>query len=339
MSMNIVKFSTFAILLFIAHWAIACKCSDRYKRLTMREYNTHTIFVGKLLSARTPPENSHAIELKYQVVTNYRNTPVGDTITVYRNDGCDLSTDAYLQIIGSEHLIYAQYNIGSYDWAVCAELSIPPRESLEALEEKIRKYPNHPSIDHAKNAIQTWQLIDEVKNRANKMIKSYHANGVLEAKGKLKNSMPDGEWKYYDEKGRLIETITYKEGIKWGKSKWNTYDSDTTYSVIRYYENDMEISSSTWTNGKLSSKSWGTGLIYVNSYRKSLSQISDGGISVFFNEKKEIINKQIYRLIDKEKIIYFTFLLVLKVSQHYSCQFAASQLSLYDVNSQYSSKY
>ena len=296
------------VLLLLSHWAIACRCTFDYRWLTMREYNTHTIFVGKLLSARTPPENPLTIELQYQVVTNYRNTPVGDTITVYRPDGCDVTTESYQQSIGKEHLIYGTYNMGSYDIGICAEYhNPPPRESLATYKGRLENAAPPPHIVVMyNNIIHTWQLIDEVKNRGNKMMKSYHANGVLEAKGKLKNSMPDGEWHYYDDKGRLLEKTTYKEGIKWGESWQYIYENDTLYSSMTYYKDDIGINTTAWANGELVSKSWGTTMVNVGSYRKSLSQLAESVTIVSYTAGNKIASKREMNLVDKEKRIYET---------------------------------
>jgi antitoxin component YwqK of YwqJK toxin-antitoxin module len=296
------------VLLFLSHWAIACKCIPNYRWLTMREYNTHTIFVGKLLSAYTPPENLLTIELQYQVVTNYRNTPVGDTITVYCS-ALGMTAESYQQLIGYETLIYTTYNLGSYHVVGLGHCPTypPPRVSVVTYKDRLKNSAPPPHIVVMyNNIIHTWQLIDDVKNRGNKMMKSYHANGVLEAKGKLKNSMPDGEWHYYDDKGRLIESIVYKEGIRWGESWQYIYENDTLYSSMTYYKDDIGINTTAWANGELVSKSWGTTMVNVGSYRKSLSQLAESVTIVSYTTGNKIASKREMNLVDKERRIYET---------------------------------
>ena len=223
-------------LLTLSHWAIASGCVPRYEWLTLREYNTHTVFVGKLLSAVDVPDGL-TVALKYQVVTNYRNTPVGDTITVYCSM-CEWSAEEYQQkAIGLEDMIYATYDSGSYG------LACPPflrRVSVKTYQERLQNPDILPyQAQICNNIIHSWALIDEVKQRGNKTIKSYHPNGVLEAKGKLKNSMPDGKWEYYDENGRLLEVVNYKEGVRWGESEGYYYENDTlrNNSFVNYENN------------------------------------------------------------------------------------------------------
>lgn len=281
----------------------------------MREYNTRTVFVGKLLSARTPPENLLTIELKYQVMTNYRNTPVGDTITVYRPDGCDVTTESYQQFIGKEHLIYPIYNMGSYAISICAEFQLPPPESVENWKKKLPLAQEANRLDIVEicnNVVHTWQLIEEVKQRGNKMIKSYYPNGVLEAKGKLKNSMPDGEWKYYDDKGRLLEKTTYREGIKWGESKYFYYENDT---LIGYgstiYENDLFTSGiSFYPNGSKAEEYLIIGYQKSNSYKKSLMQTPIISIEIQYRKDGSVREKREQKLLDavtRETETIFTF--------------------------------
>lgn len=286
---------------------MACKCMFGYEWLTMRTYNSRTAFVGKLLSASTPDEDQHAIVLQYQVVTNYRNTPVGDTITIYRTDGCDETTWAYQEFIGREALIYAIYDRGSYDMPICIELRFPPPEAVAASERKLLEDPNNPEVKKMHdNVVHTWELINRVKQRGNKMMRSYHANGVLEAKGRLKNTLPDGQWKYYDDQGRIVEVTNYREGIKWGKSKSYRYENDTTYLTVIDYEGDRGKSHISWINDKLYKKSWET-VVAVNSYKKSFSFISESSTEIYYDENKNIVSKRTSNLIDKEKGMYHTF--------------------------------
>lgn len=156
------------------------------------------------------------------------------------------------------------------------------------------------------NVVHTWDLINRVKQRGNKMMKSYHANGVLEAKGRLKNTLPDGQWKYYDDQGRVVEVTNYREGIKWGESKSYRYENDTTYLTVIDYEGDRGKSHISWINDKLYKKSWET-VVAVNSYKKSFSFISESSTEIYYDENKNIVSKRTSNLIDKEKTMYHIF--------------------------------
>jgi len=57
------------------------------------------------------------------------------------------------------------------------------------------------------------KYITEYRNdKINGIVKSYYENGILGASGNAKDSIKDGEFKYYDEKGNLIGTEYYKLG-------------------------------------------------------------------------------------------------------------------------------
>ena len=45
----------------------------------------------------------------------------------------------------------------------------------------------------------------------------FHENGQIAELGTIKNSMAEGVWKKWDEKGKLIERIKYKDGKKSGR--------------------------------------------------------------------------------------------------------------------------
>ena len=77
------------------------------------------------------------------------------------------------------------------------------------------------------NEVGTWRFYENNKLARKKKIKKkfcikifYHKNGVVESKGKTKTDIADktlhwyydGLWKYYNEKGKLLETRFYNSG-------------------------------------------------------------------------------------------------------------------------------
>ena len=282
-------------LLTLSHWAIASGCVPRAKWLTLREYNTHTVFVGKLLSAVDVPDGPFTVALKYQVVTNYRNTPVGDTITVYCSM-CEWSAEEYRQkAIGLEGMIYATYDRGSYGLACPPILNMT---KVEAYRQKLQD-PNWP-YPVSNIVIHSTLLVDEVKQRGNDTIQSYYPNGVLEAKGKLKNSMPDGKWEYYDENGRLLEVVNYKEGVRWGESKWYNYVGDTlTGYGNSIFDSGFFISSTSFRANGIKLGESRSIYIEVGSYKNPHTRITFMYSEISYDDNGNIMETIEQKLLDK----------------------------------------
>ncbi len=67
---------------------------------------------------------------------------------------------------------------------------------------------------------------------------SYYPNQLRKSEGNRLNFELDGEWKFYDKNGNLTNIITYKEGIKFGKSE--EYE-DCYLSKVQEFENGIQI--------------------------------------------------------------------------------------------------
>ncbi len=65
----------------------------------------------------------------------------------------------------------------------------------------------------------------------------YYADGSTRAEGPLYNGKPEGEWLFYDKKGRLTQTGFFREGRRHGL--WTKFDSKGN------------ISRKTFLNGRL----------------------------------------------------------------------------------------
>ena len=63
------------------------------------------------------------------------------------------------------------------------------------------------------NKAKTDHNADEVS----KTFVVFHDNGQIAELGMIKNNMAEGVWKKWDEKGKLLERIKYKNGKKSGK--------------------------------------------------------------------------------------------------------------------------
>lgn len=64
----------------------------------------------------------------------------------------------------------------------------------------------------------------------------YHANGLIAEEGLIVNNKPDGVWKKYDENGKLIGRIKYKNGSKSGK--WVVRDNQGNLLAKGRYDNE-----------------------------------------------------------------------------------------------------
>ncbi|MDB3887354.1 hypothetical protein N9344_00205 [bacterium] len=88
--------------------------------------------------------------------------------------------------------------------------------------EEIYKETNE-YYNHIKNLLYTKEIkinnkISEKRaysfqDNAKYILKTYHSNGKLNATGKIDDELKEGKWNYYDDKGKLINTEKYKNGL------------------------------------------------------------------------------------------------------------------------------
>ncbi len=125
----------------------------------------------------------------------------------------------------------------------------------------------------------------------------YHPNGkTAAAKGKYVNQKKDGEWKYYDQRGRLLSVETQKGGKVEGEKIYYYTDATTNAKGITEYVPGRKLKIENYKNGVLHGE---VKEYYSNGKLKMQGQYVDGNkdgrfISYYMNGKKEKIQTYKY---------------------------------------------
>lgn len=84
---------------------------------------------------------------------------------------------------------------------------------------------SHKDHYEVRQLYTTWQADDSV-GRMNKVVYNYYDNGTLQSYGKMKDGLPNGEWRYYDPVGKLNKYGNYVQGKRNGR--WLSGDLSKT---------------------------------------------------------------------------------------------------------------
>jgi hypothetical protein len=74
------------------------------------------------------------------------------------------------------------------------------------------------------------------QDEAVRHFEKYHSNGQLAEEGLIVNNRPDGTWKKFDNKGKLIAKTKYRDGQKMGK--WIIWNFDGSVLAKGRYNKD-----------------------------------------------------------------------------------------------------
>jgi antitoxin component YwqK of YwqJK toxin-antitoxin module len=69
----------------------------------------------------------------------------------------------------------------------------------------------------------------------NGLVINYYADGEVFSQGDYVNGMPNGNWTFYDEKGRKVTSGTLKDGVKEGA--WQIFSRYGQVIEVELYEN------------------------------------------------------------------------------------------------------
>jgi len=75
---------------------------------------------------------------------------------------------------------------------------------------------------------------------------NYYADGEVFSKGDYRNGLPNGEWEFFDEKGRKVTSGMLQDGVKEGA--WEIYYKNGQLTGIEVYSNGVLIQSRSGMN-------------------------------------------------------------------------------------------
>ena len=87
-------------------------------------------------------------------------------------------------------------------------------------------------LKYDNNLIMTFHFTDSTINTMQGLFTSYHKNGTIENNGTYNNNLEEGTWVKKDSLGRLVDSIIYKNGIKYNFAEWSYH----TNNQISNYE-------------------------------------------------------------------------------------------------------
>jgi len=120
--------------------------------------------------------------------------------------------------------------------------------------EKFERYDCSHSDHYETRQLKTFWEASDTLNRMNGDVINFYDNGTIQSSGKMKNGMPEGEWRFYDPNGKLNKYGYYVFGKRDGR--WLSGDlSKTKYlgeiclnpnmpdleEEIKYRENMLDI--------------------------------------------------------------------------------------------------
>ncbi len=85
---------------------------------------------------------------------------------------------------------------------------------------------------------------NDSSNELSRGVTSYHENGELKHQGFYNAGIKNGEWKEWDEQGRLIGTSKYLNGMKHGV--WRVFDQDGNKRMEMKFKNNEKTGTWSW---------------------------------------------------------------------------------------------
>ena len=197
----IVRSIKLCLLISFVFLSLVSYSCTRPKEITIEEFNRMDyIFIGTSVNIDETPYYIDMPDAYIKITFNVEKVFKGDTslktVSIYTPF---LSTLCRLEIKANQKwLIFASNSYSKF---------ITTKESSSIVYDSIK----NNSID----------LLSEISSYKNCYYIGHYSNGRVSGKGSLKNSKPDGLWKYYDDKGFLSYGGYYKDGIK--DSTWLFY--------------------------------------------------------------------------------------------------------------------